>query len=438
MKLKIFLIAFFTLSLTFSQTHQPIDTLDYLKREELTKNYKAEHEVFYKRLKKLYKGKTRKELTLVYKSVNEELLKNIRKKRFIFDPRFTSYTDSLLQVIVQANPELAKENLQFYVSKNPDINAMSMGGGIIILNTGLFKYLENEAQLVSVISHEVAHERLNHVRNSILKTVLQNTSKEKRQQARQIRRERYNTYDKAFKVMKGIMYASRKEKRMREMQADSIGYLLYKNTTFAKEDYINSLKLLVKYDSMPEITLDSTVYAKFFDLPAQPFQKEWMEMEEFSSYNYSQFKEKINKDSLRSHPELTKRIEKLEVEFPELKTSKTSTAEKNSRFDQLKELASQEDVVNLYYLEKYGLSVQLILYKLSKNPDDAYLKEWLGKNFLAMHKAKKKYQLNRHIETVNPKDQSKNYQQFLSFLWNLRLTELETIGNFYAPQKEDQ
>jgi hypothetical protein len=46
-----------------------------------------------------------------------------------------------------------------------------------------------------------------------------------------------------------------------------------------------------------------------------------MKKEDFSLYNYNFYKEKNNKDSLASHPEMTKRIEMLKKTFPELNTS---------------------------------------------------------------------------------------------------------------------
>ncbi|MDT7833118.1 M48 family metalloprotease [Flavobacteriaceae bacterium S356] len=428
----IFIFLFCISFVGYTQQYPSLDTLNFELRETLIKDYEAANKLQYKRLKKSHKGKLRKEVLNIYKRSNEEFLKNIRKKRFIFDTRFTTYIDSVLQVLKEANPSLRNTNFKVYVSKHTSINAMSIGNDHFIMHLGLFKYLENEGQFVSVLTHEIAHGELNHVEQSILHQAVLGSSKVRRLQAREIKKQKYNQYDKSFTILKNIMYDDSKKRRRREMLADSIGFELYRNTNFDKISFINSLKLMENYDSLPTISLDSTVYKQFFDLPEQAFKKEWLNMEEFSNYDYSKYKEKINKDSIKSHPEARQRIEKLAKDFAELQDDRKAIPKEGSTFRRLQKIARQEDIATLYYLEKYGLSVQLILHKLTKNPDDAYLKKWLGQNFLALYEAKKKYQLNRHVDRIVPKDQTKGYQQFLNFIWNLRLNELKAIGEYYS------
>ena len=431
---KIAIIFVLLFSINFSaQTLRLIDTTDFEIRKELSKNFKKTHNLFYKSLKKEYKGKLRIEITNLYKSKHEEFLKNVNKEKIIFDTRFTKYTDSLSKVIMNSNPELKGKNLSIYISKNPSINALNIGDGIIFLNIGLFKYFENEDQLVSVLAHEIAHENLNHVRDNMLQIAELRTSKLRKDQARRIKKEKYNTYDKSFLILKNLLYSDSKTHRKKEMQADSVGYLLYKNTTLHKPNYISALQLLADYEKLPTINLDSTVYKRFFDIPNQPFKKSWLKMEKFDGYDYSKYTAKINVDSVKSHPEFTERILKLKKDFPELAVHDSlSKSSKGTTFYKLQKIARKADIVNFYDLEEYGLSIKLILHKLSKDATNVYLKKWLGKNFLKLYTAKKKYQLNRYIERLNPKEQTKTHQQFLSFIWNLNLEEIKNIGDYYS------
>ena len=415
-----------------SQSLREIDTSNYVLRKKLIDNYKKENEIFYKNLRKKHKGKLRTEITNIYKNSDKEFLKNIQKKRFIFDKRFTSYTDSIVNLIVSKNNQLKDKNITVYISKTPSINALNLGKGIFVLNIGLFKYLENDDQLISVLTHEIAHSELKHVENNIIYRGQLNISKERKEQAKKIRKQQYNQYDKSFKILKNLMYSDSKTHRKKEIQADSVGYLLYKNTLLYKPNYLGALKLLAKYETIPSIEIDSTIYKTIFNIPSQPFKKSWLKMEEFSNYNYSNYKEKINKDSIKSHPEFVERITKLEKDFPELKICDSLIISEKTNFKELQELARKEDIVNLYDLKEYGQSIRLILYKLSKKPSDTYLKKWLGKNFISLYEAKKKYQFNRHIAKNSPKNQTKNYQQFLNFMWNLKLNEIKIIGNYYS------
>ena len=431
---KIAILFVLLFSINFSaQTLRLIDTSDFEIRKKLTKSFKTKHTLFYKNLKKEYKGKLRIEITNLYKSKHKEFLKNVNKEKIIFDTRFTNYTDSLSKIIINANPKLKDKNLSIYVSKNPSINALNIGDGIIFLNIGLFKYFENEDQLVSVLAHEIAHENLHHVRDNMLRIAKLRTSKLRKDQARRIKKEKYNTYDKSFSILKNLMYSDSKTHRKKEMQADSVGYLLYKNTTLHKPNYVSALQLLSDYEKLPTINLDSTVYRRFFNIPNQPFKESWLKMEKFAGYDYSKYTAKINKDSVKSHPEFTERILKLNKDFPELSVHDSlSKSSKGNTFYKLQKTARKSDIVNFYDLEEYGHSLKLILYKLSKDSTDVYLKKWLGKNFLKLYTAKKKYQLNRYIERINPKEQAKDHQQFLSFIWNLNLEEMKNIGNYYS------
>ena len=46
----------------------------------------------------------------------------------------------------------------FYVVYNPQVNAQAFPGGYIVINSGVISLAESEAELASVLSHEIAHE----------------------------------------------------------------------------------------------------------------------------------------------------------------------------------------------------------------------------------------------------------------------------------------
>jgi beta-barrel assembly-enhancing protease len=50
----------------------------------------------------------------------------------------------------------------FGVIESDDINAFAMPGGYIVLTSGLYKTLTNEAELAGVLGHEIAHVNLRH------------------------------------------------------------------------------------------------------------------------------------------------------------------------------------------------------------------------------------------------------------------------------------
>lgn len=53
--------------------------------------------------------------------------------------------------------------LKSYIIKNADVNAYTSGGGYIFFNAGLIAAMENEAQLATVVAHEIAHIDRGHI-----------------------------------------------------------------------------------------------------------------------------------------------------------------------------------------------------------------------------------------------------------------------------------
>lgn len=415
----------------FSQEHHLIDTLDFEKRNAIIKDYEHYFDNLQAELKKTYSGKLRKEIQKIYTGLEEEFLDVIKKERLIFSVPFQDYLDSIQHVISANNPLLEKENISLFLSKSPNPNAYALGNGIVVLNIGLFNFLENDDQLATVITHEISHQLLEHSKKGI-----QHIAKNNLKYARNsdfslyLKRDKYNRSTKALIEFKQFLYEDSDMSKSFETEADSLGFSLYRNSGFKDYEFINALENMAILDSIPAKIIDSMVYKNVFDLPNQPFKKDWLRSENFADYDYDLFEEKINLDSIKSHPEIENRIAYLN-ELYVIANQDTITHNPSEQFLHLKKISSEAQVENMHYLNEYGWSVYIALYKINLYGMNDYYRFWLGKNFEAMHNAKKSYQLNRYVDRVSPKDQSESYQLFLNFIWNLSLNELSNISEFY-------
>ena len=72
------------------------------------------------------------------------------------DPLLIDYLDRLLRDLVP-HSQLTNRNLHLVIIISPLMNAFAAPGNIVGVNTGLLVYSQSEAQLVSVLSHELAH-----------------------------------------------------------------------------------------------------------------------------------------------------------------------------------------------------------------------------------------------------------------------------------------
>lgn len=431
--MKKYLLLFSILSSSvFGQQLKPIDTSDFVQREALINSYKSKSEDFNHSIKKEYRGNVKQDLLDFYEYSQEEFIRQIQKKEFVFDTRFTDYLKELQNSINQKS-SIKFPDLQLLISRSNVPNAFSLPGNIVIVNMGLFRLCENEDQLLSVICHELGHDYLKHSEKNILAKATLNNSDYLKENVKNIKKQKAGKNTEAFSFLKKILYSEGEKRRQDEEQADSLGYLLFKRIKPESKDFLGTLNILKDFDSIPSIEISKENYMTLFDLPNQPFQKAWLEEEDFSKYNYDFYKEKISEDSLKSHPEIDVRITKLKKDFPDLNVPPDSVTKMDtvSNFYNLKTLANQEVISNYIETEEYGKGIYVNMYRLLQHSEDTYLRKMLGQNFQLLYQAKKSYNFNKFVEYVTPEMDNESYVQFLSFLWNLRLDEMKTISEYY-------
>ena len=72
------------------------------------------------------------------------------------DPSLNEYVNRLGQNLARSSG--SQQVFSFYVLYNPEVNAQAFPGGYIVINSGAISLAESEAELASVLSHEIAHE----------------------------------------------------------------------------------------------------------------------------------------------------------------------------------------------------------------------------------------------------------------------------------------
>ena len=99
---------------------------------------------------------------------NEEILGYMSYQRLqsgnhiINDPFVVSYINYLGNLLSR-NLLDDKRKYKFFIVDTDDINAFALPGGYIGINSGLLLLSKNEAQLASVLSHEISHIHLRHI-----------------------------------------------------------------------------------------------------------------------------------------------------------------------------------------------------------------------------------------------------------------------------------
>jgi len=84
----------------------------------------------------------------------------------VSDPLLQDYLENLIYKLA-THSDLNDRRLEVVVVENPTMNAFAVPGGVIGIHTGLFNYADNEAQLASVLSHELGHLSQRHFARSV-------------------------------------------------------------------------------------------------------------------------------------------------------------------------------------------------------------------------------------------------------------------------------
>ena len=93
----------------------------------------------------------------VVADVGQEMYDKFKSEgAFYDDPELQAYIDRIGQRLV-ANSDMPDRTFTFSVLDSPDINAFATPGGFIYINRGLLAYLDDEAELAGVLSHEIGH-----------------------------------------------------------------------------------------------------------------------------------------------------------------------------------------------------------------------------------------------------------------------------------------
>src|SRR6185503_15296352 len=87
------------------------------------------------------------------------------------DPKAQAYVSRLGKELA-AHSERPNLPWSFKVVDDPAVNAFALPGGFIYVTRGLMTHMTNEAELVSVIGHEIGHVTARHSVNQMSKQIL--------------------------------------------------------------------------------------------------------------------------------------------------------------------------------------------------------------------------------------------------------------------------
>lgn len=252
MKLSVIHIILTTQSIlcVFAQENMQFDTICIENRIRSEQNFIISVENMLKPLKNDLSKKTYNAVRSNMNIFKEDFINQVKAGDFICEPKIVTYVNRVFSQITKAN-SIGANSLQLLVSKNNSLNAFCLPDGTFIIHLGLFYWLENEDQLASVLSHELAHYILKHSIHSQVKYL---EDKNRNKKIKEITRFSLGRRERVLDLYKEILYSQGEDSRNHEYQADSLGYLLYKNTKYNIHEYLSAM---TKLEEQNTIEMDS-------------------------------------------------------------------------------------------------------------------------------------------------------------------------------------
>lgn len=168
----------------------------------------------------------------------------------------TRYIDALGQSIVSHHRDMPPLAYEFRVLRSNELLAFSLPGGIVYVSLGLLRAVEFEGQLAAAISHELAHQQLNH-------PLIAWRRKVNARRGQRYTLEFTADWKSSFLGEHGALFLERKM----EEEADNLAPLLLYKAGFDPRLYTSYLQLLRKLEltDTPQVAAILSVHPRLTD-----------------------------------------------------------------------------------------------------------------------------------------------------------------------------
>ncbi|WP_456402700.1 M48 family metallopeptidase [Hydrogenimonas sp.] len=179
-----------------------------------------------------------------------------KTEKISHDPRYTAMVERVGKRI--ANATKMDLDWKFYVIDNDKIpNAFCLANGHVFVYTGLFKYIDNDAELAAVMAHEIAHAIAHHVAERLSVAQLTGLATAV---ANQAIAQNGGEYAELFQAALGIgsqVGVMLPYSRMQESEADHIGLIIMAMACYDPRAALSFWKKFAKAGKEPIVYLST-------------------------------------------------------------------------------------------------------------------------------------------------------------------------------------
>ena len=337
--------------------------------------------------------------------------------------------NSIFDKIVKSNPEIP-QNTRLVLYRSNDFNAFTMGDNIVFVHVGLLHDLKNEAQIALVISHEIAHNTLRHVEESLIESVKRETDKELEKEINGILRTEYGKVSSLNALLLPRILESREKSRSHEFEADSLGLLYLKNAQFNLSDALSMFHAMEKRTKNISDSLDYSKYLHFQLLPTIAVVDEEYERES-SLGSFTKDESKL--PYLATHPYDRERFYKLATILKVDTTFKNYAPKEDIFQKELNQKIGIEMIQNSWRRTNLTEVIYYAINLLAFYPEQIEAKEHLALAFKSLAYLKRKRVAGKFLQLQNPKF-PEDFDRVCALVYNISPTDCKELFDIYAKE----
>jgi Zn-dependent protease with chaperone function len=364
----------------------------------------------------------RKELLAMYEMRWMANVNRANEGHYVFDTRWELYLDVLKDEISRNNLNYDLTEVNVVLGRYDVPNAFSVGDGTIVINIGLVPFLENEDQLVFILCHEFSHYLLQHSNNRMREALTGKHAEQLKTRLEGISASEYYQVSKLKELIRENLYFERQNSRLLELEADSLGLLLYLNTRYAPRQAAQTMLVL---DSIAEEPLGSQIPI-FQYLDAKEVQLE------SSSFIDGGPKKPgdLDDDSIASHPEMMLRYNRLERMIREKEVKAQTQNNASQGFTDFLYAMHHEYAESLMAFKHYDKAFLYCIRQLETEPESDYFKSTAVYSLYRLYEARKNH--NTGNCTSTPIENDSSHIQLIHYLFASRLSHFAADAYAYC------
>lgn len=364
---------------------------------------------------------------------NKSLLETFKGDQLVYDTLLLNKCNEIFARIKGNNKNFNFDSITLYINRSIIANAACYGEGTIMINLGLFLWIDNDDELAMVIAHELAHQLLKHTDSKLEKSIAMLTSDDFKDELKKIKKENYGKFSRFRELMKGLNIESGKHSTYKESEADSLGVVFIRN---AKYNVTTAAKILLKLDNADDIYKSNKLYVLKDFLENSGANLSYFNVKpKYNGLSTIQVEMNADKDldSIKTHPDCIKRYEAIEGKnnIPVV----TCCTGVNNTYAIFKEHAMLEMVRYEYEKNAIGWCTHLSFFALKNNYNPSVYNQFLSMCFSKLFYEDK---LLRRFSAANANaERESTLKTTQDFLFAADTKDLETLAIYFLNLKVD-